>query len=102
MINWIAYTCFIGAFLSFTLGTLGLFRFPDPYTRMHAISVSDTLGMGLIVLGIFILSPTWILRIKLAVVLLLFWILNPTMSHLVAKAGIIHGVKPVKGKPGKR
>jgi len=88
--------------LSFSLGTLGLFRFPDPYTRMHAVSISDTLGVGLIVCGLFILSPSWILRIKLAVVLFLFWILNPTMSHLVAKAGIIHGVKPVKGKTGKR
>ncbi|NLK76045.1 MAG: sodium:proton antiporter [Clostridiales bacterium] len=94
--NWIVYICFFGSFLAFGLGTLGLFKFPDPYTRMHAVGMSDTLGVGLIGLGLILLSPSWILRIKLVAILLLFWTINPTMTHLVAKAGLIHGVQPVK------
>lgn len=94
MINWITYTCFIGALLAFGLGTLGLYKFPDPYTRMHALGIGDTLGVGLIGLGLFMLSPDWILRIKLMVCLFLFWIINPTMTHLIAKSGLIHGTKP--------
>lgn len=96
MIKIIAYICFIGSFLAFGLGTLGLFKFPDPYTRMHAVGVSDTLGVGLVGLGLILLSPDWTLRIKLIIILFLFWIINPTMTHLIAKAGLIHGVKPVK------
>lgn len=94
--NWIVYICFFGSFLAFGLGTLGLFRFPDSYTRMHAVGMGDTLGVGLLALGLFLISPSWILRIKLMVILFLFWTINPTMTHLVAKAGLIHGVRPVK------
>lgn len=97
MIKWIVNLCFAGAFLAYGLGTLGLFKFPDPYTRMHAIAISDTLGMGLIGIGLLLLSPTWLLRLKLIVILLLFWLINPTMSHLVAKAGLIHGTEPIEG-----
>ncbi|HAW70482.1 MAG TPA: hypothetical protein DHD79_11230 [Firmicutes bacterium] len=94
MIKWIAYSCFFGSFLAFGLGALGLFRFPDPYTRMHAVGMGDTLGMGLLGFGLFLLSPSWILRLKLVAVLLLFWTINPTMTHMVAKASLIQGIKP--------
>ncbi|HOA54221.1 MAG: monovalent cation/H(+) antiporter subunit G [Acetivibrionales bacterium] len=96
MIKWIAYACFLGSFLAFGLGTLGLFRFPDSYTRMHAVGMGDTLGVGLAVLGLLFLSPGWSVRIKLIVIMLLFWLINTTMTHLVAKAGLIHGVQPTK------
>ncbi len=96
MINVIAYICFIGSLLAFGLGTLGLYKFPDPYTRMHAVGIGDTLGVGLVGIGLFLLSPDWILRIKLIVCLLLFWVINPTMTHLIAKSGLIHGTKPME------
>ncbi|NLM76430.1 MAG: monovalent cation/H(+) antiporter subunit G [Clostridiaceae bacterium] len=96
MIKFIAYICFIGSFISFGLSTLGLYKFPDAYTRMHALGIGDTLGVGLIGLGLILLSPDWILRLKLIVVLLLFWIINPTMTHLISKAGIIRGTKPAE------
>lgn len=97
MIRFLANLCFAGSFLAFAIGTLGLFRLPDPYTRLHGVGMGDTLGVGLAGLGLLLLSPTWALRIKLLIVLALFWTINPTMTHLVAKAGVIHGVHPVKG-----
>lgn len=96
MIKVIAMICFIGSLLAFGLGTLGLFRFPDAYTRMHSVGIGDTLGAGLMGIGLLLLSPNWMLRIKLIVILMLFWIINPTMSHLIAKAALIHGTKPAK------
>lgn len=96
MIKWIVTICFFGSFLAFGLGTLGLFRFPDAYTRMHGVGIGDTLGVGLIGIGLFLLSPTWILRFKLISVFLLFWIINPTMTHLIAKAAIMSGIKPAE------
>lgn len=96
MIKGIAMLCFIGSFLAFGLGTLGLFRFPDPYTRMHGVGIGDTLGVGLMGIGLFLLSPSWILRVKLVFILILFWIINPTMSHLIAKAAVMNGIKPAK------
>ena len=96
MIKLISMICFIGSLSAFALGTLGLFRFPDPYTRMHAVSIGDTLGVALMGMGLLLLSPNWILRLKLLVILVLFWIINPTMTHLIAKAAVIHGTSPAK------
>ena len=94
MIKLITTICFIGSFFAFGLGTLGLFRFPDPYTRMHGVGIVDTLGVGFMAIGLFLLSPSWLLRIKLLAIFLLFWVINPTMTHLIAKASVIHGIKP--------
>ncbi|MGO1469678.1 MAG: monovalent cation/H(+) antiporter subunit G [Tissierella sp.] len=96
MIKFIATICFIGSFLAFSLGTLGLFRFPDPYTRIHGVGIGDTLGVGFMGIGLLLLSPSWILRFKLIFILILFWIINPTMSHLIAKAGVMYGARPTK------
>ncbi|MCK9479831.1 MAG: monovalent cation/H(+) antiporter subunit G [Firmicutes bacterium] len=96
MFKIIAYICFVGSVAFFGLGTLGLFKFPDPYTRMHAVGMGDTLGVGLIGLGLLLLSTTWILRLKLIIALSLFWLINPTMTHLTAKAALIRGIQPVK------
>lgn len=72
MIKLISTICFIGSLLAFGLGTLGLFRFPDPYTRMHGVGIGDTLGVGFMGIGLFLLSPNWILRLKLMFILLFF------------------------------
>ncbi len=96
MIKVIAMICFVGSLLAFGLGTLSLFRFPDAYTRMHGVSIGDTLGVGLMGIGLMLLSPNWMLRFKLLAILVLFWIINPTMTHLIAKAAVIHGTEPSK------
>lgn len=96
MIKVIANICFIGSFLAFSLGTLGLYRFPDPYTRMHGVGIGDTLGVGLMGIGLLLISPSWILRIKLVFILLLFWLINPAMSHLIAKAAVMNRIKPAQ------
>ena len=96
MINWLANISFIGAFISFALGTLGLYKLPDPYTRMHGMGFGDTLGVGFVGLGLLLLSPNWILRVKIMVCIFLFWVINPTMTHLIAKSGLIHGTKPTE------
>ncbi len=94
MIKVLSMICFIGSLLAFGLGTLGLYRFPDPYTRMHGVGIGDTLGVGFMGIGLLLLSPTWILRVKLIFILILFWIINPTMTHLIAKAAVMHGTRP--------
>lgn len=96
MIKVIAIIFFIGSFLAFAIGTLGLFRFRDSYTRMHGVGIGDTLGAAFMGIGLLLLSPSWILRFKIIFILILFWIINPTMSHLIAKAAVMNGTKPKK------
>ncbi|HSH53337.1 MAG TPA: monovalent cation/H(+) antiporter subunit G [Bacteroidales bacterium] len=98
MIKIIAIICFIGSLIAFGLGILGLFRFPDAYTRMHGVGIGDTLGVGLVGIGVLLLSPNWILRFKIILLLILFWIINPTMTHLIAKAAVMRGIEPARAE----
>lgn len=96
VIKILANICFAVSFTAFSLGTYGLYRFPDSYTRIHGLGMGDTLGIGFVGLGLMLLSPNWALRFKLLFVLLLYWIISPTTTHLVAKAGILHRTKPTE------
>ena len=95
----------LGLFFMFT-GAIGLLRFPDFYTRLHATGKCDTLGEVLIITGLliyhlFVYSPGAELSVKLVPVKLIFLIVfifltNPTGTHALMKAGYTTGVKPWK------
>ena len=83
----------MGSFLCFS-GGIGLLRFPDFYTRMHAAGVTDTLGAGMILVGMMILSTDLLVFAKLVMVLLLTLLIGPTTSHVLAKAAFHNGLMP--------
>ena len=76
-----------GAFF-FIAGTTGLLRFPDLYTRLHALTKADTLGLGLIVIAVAIQMGTWFVATKLLLVWLLVILGSATACHLVARAAL--------------
>ncbi|WP_067654868.1 monovalent cation/H(+) antiporter subunit G [Ferrimonas marina] len=83
------------------IGAVGLFRFPDFYTRMHAAGVTDTLGCGLLVLGL-ILQPGihWLVIAKLCFILVFIPLTSPTAAHALAKAARKGGLAPLLGPQG--
>jgi multicomponent Na+:H+ antiporter subunit G len=83
----------VGSFLCIS-GGIGLLRFPDFYTRMHAVGVTDTLGAGMILVGLMILSTDFLVFSKLVMVLLFTLLIGPTTSHVLAKAAFNNGVIP--------
>ena len=85
----------IGAIFFFA-GTVGLLRFPDVYTRLHALTKADNLGLGLIVFGLAIQSQSWAITGKLILVWLLVLLASASVSHLVARAALRRGVSPWK------
>ncbi len=76
-------------------GALGLLRMPDVYTRMHAASVIDTLGAGLMLGGLMLQSGFDLVTIKLIFVLLLILFFSPVVSHALAQAALAEDIKPV-------
>jgi multicomponent Na+:H+ antiporter subunit G len=70
----------------FWTGTLGLLRFPDAYSRLHALTKADTLGLGLIVLGLCLRAPTLALVLKLIFIWLLSLLAGATNSYLIAQS----------------
>jgi multicomponent Na+:H+ antiporter subunit G len=73
-----------GAFF-FLAGTVGLLRFPDTLTRLHALTKADNLGLGLVVIGL--LPQTESLRdgLKLVSIWLLVLLAGATVSQLIAR-----------------
>ena len=74
-----------GAFF-FLVGTVGLLRLPDAFTRIHALTKVDNLGLGLIVLGLLPSAPSLVVGAKLVLIWLLTLAASATAGHLVANA----------------
>lgn len=73
-------------------GTLGLLRFPDVYTRLHALTKADNVGLGLIVTGLAIPSDSWAIAGKLLLIWLFVLLAGASVSHLVARGALRKGV----------
>ncbi len=83
----------IGSFLCLS-GGIGLLRFPDFYTRMHAAGVTETLATAMILIGLMLQNPGGLVVVKLVIILLLTLLISPTASHALAQAAINSGLKP--------
>jgi multicomponent Na+:H+ antiporter subunit G len=74
-----------GAFF-FLAGSVGLLRFPDTLSRLHALTKADNLGLGLIVLGLLLQVDGTIAALKLAAVWLLTLLSGAVVAQLIARA----------------
>ncbi|MFZ5831025.1 MAG: monovalent cation/H(+) antiporter subunit G [Planctomycetota bacterium] len=79
--------CLAGA-VFFVAGTLGLLRFPDVYTRLHALTKADNLGLGLIALGVALQAASWLIALKVILVWILAMVASAAACNLIAAAAI--------------
>ena len=87
-----------GAFFA-VVGCLGLVRMPDLYTRMHAASVTDTLGAGLLLFGMMLHAGPTLVSAKLLILGLLIFFSSPTATHALARAALARGVPLIATTP---
>lgn len=81
------------------VGSLGVLRMPDFYSRTHAVSTSDTLGILLVIIGLIIYEGATINSLKLCLVVLFVALSNPIGTHALARAAYKRGVKPLLNGP---
>jgi len=83
------------------LGGIGLLRFPDFYSRLHAAGITDTLCALLIIIGLVIQAGLALVSIKLLLILVFMVFTAPTASHALARAGLAAGDDPetLEGEP---
>jgi multicomponent Na+:H+ antiporter subunit G len=84
----------IGSFF-LIVGSIGLLRMPDVFTRMHATSVSDTMGAGFLILGMMVEAGFSLVSVKLAIILAVFFFTSPLATHALARGALAVGLKPV-------
>ena len=87
----------LGSFLCFS-GGVGIIRLPDFYTRMHAVGVTDTLGAGMILIGLMLQIPEALVVLKLLFILVMTLFISPVASHALAKAAIRNNLVPLSDK----
>jgi len=90
----------LGSFFC-VVGGVGIHRMPDFYTRTHAASITDTLGAGLVLVGLVFLcvDQHWTIPVKLVMVLGFVLLTSPTSGHALVKAAAADGVRWVKKAP---
>ena len=79
--------------LFFVVGTIGFIRFPDVYTRLHAGTNCDTLGLGMIFAGIMIYEGATFASVKIMFIVIFVFLTNPTATHAIARTAHIHGIQ---------
>ena len=88
---------FIVAGLFFlVVAAIGVIRLPDVFSRAHAISLTDSLGAFLTLIGIALHEGLSTNMLKILVVLSLLYIINPVITHATIRAALRSGLKPWK------
>ena len=82
----VSIVAIVAGAIFFLAGTLGLLRFPDTFTRVHALTKADNLGLGLVVLGLLPQADGVVAGLKLVVVWLLVMLAGACASQMVARA----------------
>ena len=90
-LSWVLLT--LGG-LSVLIGGIGALRMPDLYTRMHAASVTDSMGALLVLVGIMLQAGWSLATIKLIAILIFLLLTSPTSSYALASAALLAGKRP--------
>ena len=95
LIDGLSWACLLAGGVFCSIGALGLLRMPEFYTRLHAASVTDTLGAGLVLLGLILQAGLTLVAGKLVIIGLLLFFTGPVAAHALAKAALNRGLKPL-------
>lgn len=95
LIDWLSWLLLgLGAFFV-VVGGIGVLRMPDLYTRMHAVSVTETLGTILVLLALMLMSGWSLATFKIFAILLFLLFTAPVSSYALANTALLGGTKPV-------
>ncbi len=94
-----SWACIVVGSLFAIIGGIGIHRFPDFFTRLHAAGVTDTMGAVLILVGLMVQAGWTLIAVKLFLVLGFLMFTSPTATHALAKAAIHGKLRPVLAPP---
>lgn len=90
----IAVVSLVGGSLFSIIGGIGICRLPEFFSRMHGAGITDTMGAGLILIGLMIYSGLSLVTFKLMVILFFLTITSPSSCHALAHSALAKGLKP--------
>lgn len=97
VLQYVAVFFLLGGFFFLIVGVIGLIRLPDVYTRMHALGKCDTLGTGMVLIGLMFLVQDVTNITKLLLIMAMIITINPVVTHLIAKTAYNRGTPMAEG-----
>jgi multicomponent Na+:H+ antiporter subunit G len=94
--DYLSAALLIAGAIFYLAGTIGLLRFPDVYTRLHALTKADNVGLGLIVLGLSVQAESWNTAGKLLLIWLLVLLAAASVAHGISRGALQRGIRPWK------
>ncbi|MCK5385774.1 MAG: monovalent cation/H(+) antiporter subunit G [Gammaproteobacteria bacterium] len=94
IIDILSWVCLTAGGVLGIIGAIGIHRFPDFYTRLHAVGIADTLSATLILLGLGFQAGLSLAAFKLILIFVFLFFTSPTASHALANAALHSGLKP--------
>ncbi len=94
-LDWLSWACLLGGSFSILVSSLAVLRLPDYFSRIHGAGITDTLGAGLILLGLAFQAGFSLVSVKLFLVLVFMMLTGPVTVHALAKTAYRLGLKPV-------
>ena len=91
----LSWVLLVGGGVLIVSGAVGLLRFPDFYTRLHAVSVTETLATWSILLGLILQAGFGQAALKLMLIWVIMLFTGPTATHALAKAALHGELEPV-------
>lgn len=95
----ITFFCLVGGIASMLIGSYGLLKLPDLFARMHAAGMVDTLGIGLIMIGLIIQAGFSLVSFKLFLIVVFVFYTGPAVTHALAQAALNAGIRPLVQDP---
>ena len=93
ILEWIRFVLGIGLLLVgmclFALQIFGVFKFKYVLNRMHAAAMGDTLGIGISLVGLILLSGFNFTSLKMALIIVFLWLASPVASHLISRLEVV-------------
>jgi multicomponent Na+:H+ antiporter subunit G len=94
LLDVLSWICLVGGGFFCIAGGVGVLRLPDFFSRLHASGVIDTLGAGLILLGLLLQTDSFAVAIRLVLIFVLLLMTVPTATHALAKSALHGGLEP--------
>jgi multicomponent Na+:H+ antiporter subunit G len=91
----VTFACLAVGIVSMAIGSYGLLKLPELFARMHAAGMVDTLGLGLIMIGLIVQAGFSLVSFKLFLIVVFVLYTGPAVTHALARAALSVGVTPV-------
>ena len=92
----LSWVSILGGLFFMIVGTIGVLRMPDVYTRLHAAGMTDTMGAGLLILGMCFQTGLTLLTLRLLLVYAFLLFTSPIGTHALARAALAGKVEPFR------